>query len=1161
MTRQKTRVDFLGRAWFACVLLLAPLSLFAQTGQFTGRITDQAGAVVPDVKVTITQTATGTVRTVETNQDGYYTAPSLQPGAYAVKIEHAGFRTISRTGLQLEVDQVIRLDFALQIGTVTDQVLVTAEGPVLETDTQSLGQVVSGTDVTGLPLLGRDAYALAELVPGVRPSAGMNALPVDIISTASIAINGAPANANEFLLDGAPNSFPSQNQPIVYPNADAVQEFKVETSNYHAEFGRAAGGVFNVVTKSGTNDWHFTAYEFFRNTVLNANNWFANLAGQKTPPLKFNQFGGVFGGPVVIPKVYNGHNRTFFFVNSEIVRFIQGVTFTATVPTPAHLTGNFSTDLNAAGQQITIYNPFSSRSNGSGGFVRDPFPGNVVPTTMINPVSLAMLAYFPQPTSAGSGPTGQNNYIRSDGNNIQKNTYSTRLDHNFTDATRFFARYSYDDSPYVRATPYGPTNPASPGYGPQDFTRYNAVSEVDHIFSPTLIGMVRASWSRLTNERGPAGQGFQISKLGLPPGLAAQIGAPVAFPVVYITGYTDSASVANQSLAAALGETGLIGVTGDNYALEGSVSKSLGAHNIKAGGEARLIRYNALQTADDSTNFNYSSVFTQGPNPVQSSATGGDALASFLLGTPASGAVAPSPALAMESKYYAGYLQDDWKVTSKFTLNLGARYEYETPRTERYNQLTNFNYNGPVPLNAPGLNLKGSLAFPGVGGISRYDSRPDANNFSPRFGFAWHATPKTVVRGGTGLFYATNWGVGSSPSTFGISGWSATTAMVTSLDGITPINTVSNPYPTGLNKVTGSSLGPATLLGQSVSFYDRGNTTPYSIQWNLDIQRELPKGVLLDVGYVGTRALKLALNHTWNELPDSALSLGNGLRTLVANPFYGQIATGALSSATVAEAQLLTPYPQYTGVTADVSDWGSSMYHSLQVKLEKRYSHGFSTLISYTYSKLMDDSAGAFTGETLGGGGIQDWNNLKAEWSPSTLDQTHRVIFNVIYELPFFKKQHGVTGHVLGGWELGVIGSFYSGGPLGVTSSVNGTDSQGGGQRPNWTGVNPGISNPTPYAWFNTSVFSTPAAYTFGNAPRTYDGARSDWMRNADVSLHKNAHLTEKLTLQIRADAFNISNTVVFSPPNTSFGAAAFGTVSSQANQPRVLQFALKLLF
>jgi hypothetical protein len=386
---------------------------------------------------------------------------------------------------------------------------------------------------------------------------------------------------------------------------------------------------------------------------------------------------------------------------------------------------------------------------------------------------------------------------------------------------------------------------------------------------------------------------------------------------------------------------------------------------------------------------------------------------------------------------------------------------------------------------------------------------------------------------------------------------------VTSLNGgVTPFNTIGNPYPAGLNPVMGSTLGPATLLGQSVSFYDRGNVTPYTVQWNLDVQRELPQGVLLDVAYVGTRGLKLlGLSRTLNQLPDADLTLGTGLTALVPNPFYGQIASGQLSTPTVSEAQLLVPYPQFTGVTSDLGTWGASTYHALQVKIEKRYSHGFSTLISYTYSKLMDDVAGLFTGESVNAGAIQDWNNLKAEWSPSTIDQTHRLVFDFIYALPFFPGRKGLAGRLFGGWEMAAIGSFYSGSPLGITSAINGTDSQGGGQRPNWTGVNPGIGDPSPYRWFNTSVFSTPAAYTFGNAPRLFDGARSDWTRGLDLSLHKNLYLMEKLMLQIRADAFNLSNTPVFSPPNTSYGSSGFGTVSSQANQPRVLQLGLKLSF
>jgi hypothetical protein len=1134
--------------------------LYGQTGQITGRVTDQNGAVMPDVRVSIRETSTNTTRTTQTNQDGYYSAPSLLPGSYAVTFEKDGFKPFTRSGLTLEVGQEARLDAGLQLGSVSEKIEVKAEAPVLETETHSSGEVIQARQVTELPLLGRDAYALGELVPGVRTSRGMNDLPVDIISTASISINGAQGNANEFLLDGAPNSASSQNQPLFYPIADAVQEFKVDTSNYSAEFGRAAGGVFNVVTKSGSNALHFELWEFLRNNDLNANNYFANVAGQKIPPLKFNQFGGTFGGPVVIPKVYNGHNKTFFYVATELVRYIQGVTYTATVPNPAYLSGNFAGDVNGSGQQVTIYNPFTTRLV-NGTYVRDPFPGNVIPTTLLNPVAGNLKTYFPAPNNNGTGPTHQNNLMRTDSDVTDKNTWTERLDHSFSENTRFFERYSYDDSPFTRASPYGFADIGSPGYGPQTFDRYNAVAQVDHVFSPTLIGTLRASFSRLTNSRGPIGLGFDLTQLGFPAGLSKAIGAPEAFPVIEIAGYTVASSVSNNSAAYSLGETGLIRLGMNNFALQGSFVKVLGAHTMKFGVEGRVVQNNALQSADDSNNFTFSSAFTQGPNPTQSSATAGDALASFLLGLPASGSVSPSPALALETKYVAGYLQDDWKVTNTLTANLGLRYEFETPRQERYNQLTNFNYGAVPPLNAPGLNLHGTLAFPGTGGLPIYESQLIYTHVSPRAGFAWRPISKTVIRSGAGIFYGNNWGVGSAPSTFGISGFSAVTSYVASQDGVTPTGSLSNPYPNGLNAATGSSLGGATLLGQSVSFYDRSNVTPYTIQYNFDVQRELPMGWLLDAGYVGTHGVKLQANQTLDQLPDSALALGNALRTQVPNPFYGQIAVGSLASKTVAQAVLLTPYPQFTAVTSDLANWAGSRYNALQVKLEKKVSKDFSLLASYTYSKMMDQSTGPFSGETLGGGAIQDWNNLKAEWSPSQLDQTHRLIVNAIVELPFFRNQHTLTGRVLGGWELGILCSFYSGSPLGVTSAVNGTFSQGGGQRPNWTGVNPGLSNPTPAEWFNTSVFSTPAAYTFGNAPRTFDGARSDWTRQADLSLHKSFALRDRLTLQLRGEAFNVSNTVVFAPPNTSFGSNSFGVVSSQANQPRVFQIAMKLIY
>ncbi|MBS1855699.1 MAG: TonB-dependent receptor [Acidobacteria bacterium] len=1134
---------------------------FTQTGQITGQVTDQAGAIVPDAKITLTQTATGFKRELTTNGDGYYTAPALSPGTYSLSVNQTGFGTVTRNAIQLQVGQDLRLDIQLQVGTMNQTMQVQAEAALLDTETHSVGGVVQGRQVVELPLLGRNPYALGELVPGVRIARGMSDLPVDQISTSSVSINGSPGNANEFLLDGAPNTAAAQNQPIIYANADSVQEFKVETNNFSAEYGRAAGGVFNVVTKSGTNNLHGDLYEFLRNDKLNSNDFFANQAGRTPPPFKFNQFGGTLGGPVVLPHLYDGHNRTFFFVSAELVRFVQGVTYTATVPDPISLTGDFSQLRNGAGNSVVIYDPSTTRVNPSGGsYVRSPFPGNIIPSTRIDPVAARILKYWPAPNAAGNPITGANNYVRTDGNQIQKNTFSTRLDHNFTDNTRFFLRYSYDDTPWTRASPYGPQNMGSPAFGPQDFTRYNAVSQVDRIFSPSLLGTLRASFSRLSNFRNPLSLGFDISTLGFPAGLAAQVGFPPSFPAIDITGYNVSSSIANSSRGGTLGETGAIAFGMNNYALQGSITKNAGAHSIKMGGEFRVVQFNTLQPGDASNDFSFGPGFTQGPNPTQSSVTAGNALATFLLGIPG-GSVTPVPALALQSKYYAGFVQDEWKIARNFTLNLGLRYELETPRTDRFNQLTNFAYGATPPLNAPGLNLKGALSFVGVNGASRYDSQVDANNFAPRVGFAWHLMPKTVIRAGAGVFYGTNWGIGGAPDGFGISGFSAATGIVTSLDGVNPVVSFSNPYPNGLNAATGSSLGAATLLGQGITFYDRGNVTPFTYQWNFDIQRELPRSVLLDVAYVGTHAVKFPLNLQLDQLPDSALALGDGLRTLVANPFYGQISVGSLAAAKVAQAQLLRPYPQFTGVTSTQASWGNSSYNALQVRVSKRYARGLTLEAAYTYSKMLDYGTGTFGGETLSNGGIQDFNNLRAERSPSALDQTHRLILNGVYALPFHRDQRGPAGHLLGGWQIGVIASLYSGSPLGITSAVNGTYSQGGGQRPNWNGVNPGISNPTPAHWFDTSVFSNPPAYQFGNTPRTFNGARSDVTHNFDLSLIKDTRLVEKLTLQFRAEAFNLTNTPIFAPPNTTFGSPAFGVVSSQANQPRVLQFALKLLF
>jgi hypothetical protein len=1136
------------------------ISLHAQVATLTGRITDSSGAVIPQAKVAVRALNTGIGTATESTADGYYNLPALAPGRYDVTITKTGFATLKQSGVELAVQQTARLDLVMQVGTLTETVEVTAQATLLDSENATVGQVIGNKQVTELPLLGRNTYALAMLVPGVRNSQGVNNLVIDQISTVAYSINGQRANSNEFLLDGAPNTAASQNQPVINANPDMVQEFKVETNSFSAEYGRAAGGVFNVVTKSGTNSLHFSAYEFLRNEKLNANDFFANRSGTQRAPFKFNQFGGTVGGPVVIPKLYNGKNRTFFFVNTEFVRFVQGIIFTSVLPDTRHLTGDLSDARLPDGRLVTVYDPATTRPNPAGGFLRSPFPNNVIPAGRIDPVARGYSRILPAPM-VPNAPLGAINYTRADGNRVPKDSYSFRGDHNFTDNNRLFARYSYDDTPYNRAPVFGQELAnIAPTAGPQIFTRWNAVVEDTQTFSPSMIGVFRYSASRLINFRRPYSDNYDITSLGLPAYLRQGMVDPISLPPITITGYSNTGSVPNIVVGGIVGGTDYINFGHTLQTGQATFTKNLTAHTLKFGGEFRAVQFNNLQVGDQAHNFAFNPSWTQGPNPNQSSAVAGLGIASFLLGIP-TGGVNPVPALALTTKFFGVFLQDAWKVTPKLTVNMGVRWDYESPRTDRFNQLTNFDYNVASPLQAPGIAPRGGLTFVGVDGLPRTNATPDRNNFAPRLGIAYRLNTKTVIRTGGGLFYGHTGGLGGGAGPFGTSGFLASTNIVTSLDGVTPIVKWTDPYPNGFNRPTGSTAGLRTLLGQSIGFYDRGNVTPYSTQWNFNIQRELPGNILLETGYAGSRGLHFPENRQFNQLAPELLSQGDALRTQVPNPFFGQIAVGTLAQRTVSRAQLLRPFPQFDGVASQGASWAASTYHALEAKAEKRYASGVSILASYTWSKLIDFGIGPFAGEALGAGGFQNWANLASEKSSSTLDQTHRFILNAVYEIPFYKGRTGAAAKMFGGWQLGGIYSSFSGGPLGVASAVNNTFSQGGGQRPNWNGQNACVANPTPTRWLDSSVFSNPATYAFGNTPRTFNGCRSDGTAQVDMTLTKNTKIKERLNLQFRAEMFNVSNSARFSPPNSSFGNAQFGTINAQSNLPRIIQFALKLIY
>ena len=1040
MTQKKAL--FLSASFISIFQLFFGTLAFGQTSEITGRISDPNGASVPGVNVVVTNSATGIKHETKTTDDGYYTVTSLEPASYSISINAQGYKPVVQPGIQLHVEQVLRLDFTLEVGAVTETVTVTTAPPLLETETSSVGQLVSSREVVEMPLLGRDAYALGELVPGVRGSVGMNQLPVDVITTSSISINGAAATSNDFLLDGAPNSAPSYNQPILYPIADSVQEFRVQTSNYSAQYGRSTGGIYDVVTKGGTNDVHLSAYEFYRSSAMNSNNWFLKSVGQPGPSVSFNQFGGVVGGPVVFPH-YNGHNKTFFLFGTEYVRFNQGNTFTATVPTLDKLSGDISADGGS------IYNPFSTTDTG-GVYARSAFTGNVIPQGLLNPVAVTMASYLPAPQTTSA----TNNYIVPSVINIHSNEITARIDQVFTERTSMFARFSYDNTPEIRPNPYTAVKQGigGPAFGPQVFNRYNAVIEGDHQFSGTMLASIRGSAARLENHRTPASLGFNIANLGFPSTVASEVGAPAAFPAIAIAGYSVSSSVANTaSPTDVLGETGLIQGYMSTYSIGANLTKSARAHNLSAGTDLRLMQANILQTADNSNSFAFTSGFTQGPNPASPASNSGDALASFLLGvpapSPAASSVNPSPALAIQTKYSAIYIQDDWKATKALTLNLGLRYDYETPYTERHNRLTNFDPNDTVPLTGV-QGLKGALSFPGVDGHNRYDSIAYADHIAPRIGFAWHVFSRTVLHGGGGVFYDALFGpAGEAPPSYGISGFTAATNMLSTLDGYTPNtdlsspydNTLSNPYPNGLATPTGSSLGAATLLGQAVTASDRNLKAVSATQWSFGLQQQLSGSWVIDVSYVGNQGFHEPTNLSLDQLPDSDLALGTALSTKVTNPFYGEAnTTGLLASPTITRGQVDRPYPQFNGVTSANATWSQSRYNALEINLQRKFSKGVSFQSSYAWSKFIDQNgtSGTFFGETLGGGAIQDYNNLKAETSTSSLDQTHHIVSDVMYQLPFYQNQGGLMGRIAGGWEISAITTFASGDPLGFTMAT-----------------------------------------------------------------------------------------------------------------------------
>lgn len=1171
--------QLLGPGILAALLafILSPALLTAQTatGSIVGTVVDQAGNVIPGAIVTVTNVGTNQVRTATADGRGNYALTLLPPANYRLTVDAKGFSRFVQTNIRLNVSETLTVNAAMQVGRVSTEVKVTSAPPPLQEETSSLGQVIPEKTILDLPVNGRNSYSFAALVPGVIAPAGFTQTAFDEYSDQFVSINGSRPNQNVFLLDGGMNTQPALSGPGYYPSIDLVQEYKVQTNNFSAQFSNSSGGVINVVTKSGTNHFHGSLYEFFRSTGLNGNNFFANRAGLARAPFHYNQFGGTVGGPIL-------RNKTFFFFSYEGLRWTQAVTTTGTLPTLAERAGNFSGTLNGAGQMIPIYNPFSTQPDPAhpGQYERTQFSQNTIPSSMIDPVAKNLLAYIPPPNQPGAPGTGLNNFISNESSPINKNDYSIRIDQEMPHQSKLFGRYSISTTHQIRPPVFGNSpnyQVSSPILGPDTLRQMQTTIDYTVVFNPTTVLDLNSSYVRFHLTRRPPGQGFDPTQLGFPSYFAQLAKQTVpCFPTAIIGGLGTGESIGNIGWGGLLGQLCWIGILNDAnqvYHETGNLTKLAGAHTLKMGADFGIGYFTTSRFNNGAGFYVFGPDWTQGPSPYDAG-TSGVGFASFLLGAGDFGFnYTGGPDEINSFRYYGGYLQDDWRVTPKLTLNLGLRYDYNTPWRERFNRITDFDPSATSPLQVAGLNLVGGLTFPGVNGLSRYQFNPDKRTgWQPRLGFAYTALHNTVIRGGYGIFMGPVIGSGYNGNGVPATGFQGSTPWVTTLNGLTPLNLLSNPYPQGWSYASGSSQGLATDIGESVVGMARNRPVSYSEQWNLDVQQMLPDQVLVDVAYAGSHGVHLYGDYNANQLPDKYLGMGSALNDLVPNPFYGKITSGALSGPTVARSQLLLPYPQFTGVTlGDGASYGASDYNALQLKVVRRFQGGFSFMGSYTWSKLMANVQpnNGFPGGSFAGAGIQDWDNMRDEWSLATYDTPQYLALNGIYDLPFgrgrrFANHNRVAEDVIGGWQLNGIYSMLSGTPQQVSMAANTLYNYGGTQRANWNGRNPmthGSIVDRLNDYFDVSDFSSPGPFTYGNSPRTLGALRAPGLIDLDLSGVKNTHLAEGMTLQFRAEAFNLFNHPQFGPPDTSLGDGTTGTITTQVNNPRELQFALKLLF
>jgi hypothetical protein len=1142
--------------WCACLFVASLRVTAAQTyqGAIRGQVRDDNG-VIPGAEVALLNEGTLTSRTSITNEVGEYSFTNVLPGTYTLKVTLAGFKTEERKGVQVATQQNLVLDFKLAVGTFSEQITVTGGTSLVERLTPTVATSLDNKFLEALPIFGRNTFYAAVAAPSVIQSGDPQFVRMqDQSGASSLSIGGGPRRGNGYVLEGVPIT-DLINRATFIPSMEAVEDLKVQVKTYDADMGRAAGGVFNTTAKSGSNDWHGSAV-FINKPMWGVGNlYFAKIAGLPKPSQYYYDWAGSFGGPLV-------KNKTFFWASTE--GYLQESTRNnvLTLPTAGQRAGDFSQFLNSAGQPIIIYDPLTTRPDPArpGQFIRDPFPGNIIPANRLNPVALAMLSGLPVPPS---GTSLNANATLDDGPQRQG---TVKIDQRWSDRWTTTGMYVRQHTREPGSTFYGAYGTAAGDPAATKNDRWINFISLNNIFIPnnTTTVAVRYGFNQFhdfgSNEYGIA---TDAASLGLPAGYVSGL-TYNTFPRISVNGY---------------GGTPLLGYTGPSQAtyitqtLNATMSKSVGHHSIGMGAEYRRISADVLVYGDSAGNFNFTSAFTQGPNPNTASSTAGDAFASFLLGYPASGDIAVATPGHYFLNYYAGYVQDNFRATSKLSLNFGLRYEFEGGLQEKDNHFTvGFDPNAAFPVAVPGLNLKGGLMYAGVNGYPDYQGHPIHTQFAPRGGIAWSLTDRHVIRAGYGLFWVPEQFNGVTEAVLGARGYTASTSFLSSNDGgLTPVGTLSNPFP-AVQQPQGNSAGLATGAGGTIDYIDQNAKPGYVQQYSVDYQWELPAGNVISVGYQGSRSERLTLGGTTdatvniNQLDPSYLSLGAALQQLVPNPFFGNAAFGNFSkSATIARGQLLRPFPQFGDVLAHRSNLGQSRYNALVVKWDRRLNI-WGAGVNYTYSRLMDNQFGETNNFSARQGQALDNTNLNAEYGYSLLDVPHRLNVNASVVLPFGEGHRlassGISDALFGGWSVTVAGRYQNGFPLSIWQASNNSGLFGSTQRPNIVpGVDPATSGDWESRlnqWMNPAAWSAAPAFTLGNAPRTDPRVRTPGQYTTDLNIQKSVSLGRR-TLSVRADILNLFDQPLFTNVVTQFGLANFGSVNQVGGYPRSLQIQVRM--